>query len=191
MGTQHLHTVGSGQVTRRRLITVCLSHLSTLAVAGLLLLSTGGPVWAASKQQNLPVQAQVALNCTFQSAPSLNFLSYDPNGVNNTVPLDQATTLQISCTKGATATIGINTGTNAGQASIGTRALANGTRRLGYDLYQNATRTLLWTNSGAGLYTFVSTSSAPASLTLYGRIFAGQNVPTGIYTDTLTITINY
>jgi spore coat protein U-like protein len=190
MDTQGLHTVGSGQALLRWLIAARLSRLSALAATGLLLLSTGEPVWAASKQ-NLQVQAQVALNCTFQSAPSLNFLSYDPNGVNNTVPLDQATTLQISCTKGATATIGINTGTNPGQASTGTRALANGTRRLGYDLYQDSTRTLLWTNSGAGLYTFVSTSSASASLNLYGRVFAGQNVPTGIYTDTLVITINY
>lgn len=191
MNTQHHCKAESGQNKQLRSIRTWLSRISSLAIAGLLVCHTIEPVWAASKQQNLPVQAQVALNCTFRSAPSLNFLSYDPNGVNSTVPLDQTTTLQISCTKGAAATIGIDAGTNPGQASIGTRALVRAGQYLGYDLYQNSTRTLLWTNSGAGLYSFVPTNSAPATLSLYGRIFAGQNAPTGIYTDTLVITINY
>jgi spore coat protein U-like protein len=191
MTTQRRRTADPQQNKSLRPIIPWLRRISAMAVTCFLLFHTVEPVWAGSKQQNLPVQAQVALNCTFLSAPSLNFLSYDPNGANNTVPLDQATTLQISCTQGATATIGIDAGTHAGQASIGTRALANGTRYLGYDLYQEPTRTVLWTNSGAGLYTYVSASSTPASLNLYGRIFAGQNTPTGIYTDTLVITINY
>jgi len=176
---------------RERQLMRGLCHFIAFAALSSLAGQFGPTAWAASKQQNLPVQAQVALNCSFQSAPTLNFLTYDPNGANNATPLDQTTTIKVSCTKGATATAGIDTGTHPGQATIGTRALGNGPKYLGYDLYQDPTRTLPWTNSGAGLYTFVSTDSAPASLNLYGRIFAGQNVPAGIYTDTLIITINY
>jgi len=145
----------------------------------------------AAKQQNVPVLSQVAVNCSVQAASSLNFLGYDPNGVNSTVPLDQTALLQISCTRGAITTIGIDSGTHAGQTSFGTRALADGTKYLGYDIYQDSVRTILWSNAGAGLYNYVSPSSLPTNISIYGRIFASQNVPTGIYTDTLVITINY
>lgn len=147
--------------------------------------------FGAVKQQNLPVRIQVVVNCSFQTAPSLHFLGYDPNGVNNTLPLDQTALLQISCTRGATTTIGIDSGTHAGQASVGTRALANGNKYLGYDLYQDSGRSILWTNAGAGLYSYVPPSSLSTNISIYGRIFSSQNVPTGIYTDTLLVTINY
>lgn len=147
--------------------------------------------FGAAKQQNMPVVSQVAVNCSFQAAPSLNFLGYDPNGVNSTLPLDQTALLQVSCTRGATTTIGIDSGTHAGQTSFGTRALADGNKHLGYDLYQDSARTILWTNAGAGLYNYVSPSSLPATISIYGRIFSSQNVPSGIYTDTLVVTINY
>ncbi len=147
--------------------------------------------FGAAKQQIIPVLSQVSLNCSFQSASSLNFLGYDPNGVNSTLPLDQTALLQISCTRGATTTIGIDSGTHAGQTSFGTRALADGTKYLGYDLYQDSGRTILWASAGAGLYNYVSPSSLPTNISIYGRIFSSQNVPTGIYTDTLVVTINY
>lgn len=147
--------------------------------------------FGAAKQQNMPVLSQVIVNCIFQTAPSLNFLGYDPSGVNSTLPLDQTALLQIGCTRGATTTIGIDNGTHVGQATIGTRALADGPKYLGYDLYQDSGRTTLWTNTGAGLYNYVSLSSLPTTISIYGRVFPSQNAPTGIYTDTLVITINY
>jgi spore coat protein U-like protein len=107
------------------------------------------------------------------------------------LPLDQTALLQISCTRRANTTIGINGGAHAGQASIGTRALANGNKYLGYDLYQDSGRTILWTNTGAGLYNYVSPSSLPTNISIYGRSFPSQNVPAGMYTDTLVVTINY
>ncbi len=163
-----------------------------MALALLAALAICVPVaFGAAKQQNLPVRIQVTVNCSFQTSPSLSFLGYDPSGINSTVPLDQTTLLRINCTRGATTTIGIDNGTHAGQASIGTRALARGNRRLGYDIYQDSGRNTLWTNTGAGLYNYVSPSSLPTNISIYGRIFASQNAPTGIYTDTLVVTINY
>jgi spore coat protein U-like protein len=174
---------GSNQSTHRIFQLVSCVGLIVTVLSSLSL--------AASRQQSMPVRGLVPNNCSFIAAPSLNFLSYDPNGANNTVPLDQTTILQVSCTKGAIATIGIDSGANAGRASAGTRSLANGGRFLGYDVYRDAARTVLWTNAGAGLYTYISPSSLPANVSIYGRIFAGQNVPTGIYTDVLLVTINY
>ena len=176
-------------MTRIR-IMACPVGRTTLAL--LAALAMYSPLaYGATKQQNMSVQSQVTVNCSFQSTPSLNFLSYDPNGVNSALPLDQTALLQLSCTRGATTTIGIDNGTHTGQAPIGTRALADGNKYLGYDLYQDSVRTTLWTNAGAGLYNYTSTSSLPATISIYGRVFPSQNVPTGIYTDTLVITINY
>ena len=161
-----------------------LALLATLAICSPL-------AFGATKQQNMSVIAQVYVNCSFQSTPSLNFLGYDHNGVNSTLPLDQTALLQISCTRGASTTIGIDNGTHAGQTSFGTRALADGNKYLGYDLYQDSARTILWTDAGAGLYNYVSPSSLPTTISIYGRISSSQNVPSGIYTDTLVVTINY
>ena len=173
-------------------ITRVAPPVARMTLAVLATLTMCAPLaFGAAKQQNIPVRSQVAVNCSFQTSPSLSFLGYDPSGINSTVPLDQTTLLRITCTRGATTTIGIDNGTHAGQASIGTRALARGNRRLGYDIYQDSGRNTLWTNAGTGLYNYVSPSSLPANISIYGRIFASQNAPTGIYTDTLVVTINY
>lgn len=163
---------------------ISLAALATLAMCSPL-------AFGAAKQQTMPVRSQVDVNCSFQTASSLNFLGYDSNGINSTLPLDQTALLQINCTRGATTSIGIDRGTHAGQASIGTRALAKGNKYLGYDVYQDSGRTILWANAGAGLYNYVSPSSLPTNINIYGRIFSSQNVPAGIYTDTLVVTINY
>ena len=163
---------------------MALTLLATLAICSPL-------AFGATKQLNMSVISQVNVNCSFQATPSLNFLGYDPNGVNSTLPLDQTALLQISCTRGASTTIGIDSGTHAGQTSFGTRALADGNKYLGYDLYQDSARTILWTNAGAGLYNYVSPSSLPTTISIYGRIFSSQNAQSGIYTDSLVVTINY
>jgi len=148
--------------------------------------------FAASKTQNMPVQAQVNVNCNFTSTPTMDFLTYDPTGVNAAAPLGGSVGVDVRCTKGAVVTIGIDTGANTANAPAGsTRAMKNGTNYLGYDFYHENTYTTLWTNSGGGLYGFTALSNAPTTVTIYGKIPQNQDVPAGLYQDTVVVTVNY
>jgi spore coat protein U-like protein len=148
---------------------------------------------AGTKSQNMPVQAQVNANCNFTSSNTMDFGStYDPSGANLSNPLGGAVVVDVRCTKGASVSIGINTGANGANAPAGsTRAMKFGTNYLGYDFYQESTYATLWTNSGAGMVTFISPSNAPNPVTVYGKVPGGQDVPAGLYQDTVIVTVNY
>ena len=49
----------------------------------------------------------------------------------------------------------------------------------------------MWGNSGAGLVAYAAASKAPATLTDYGRIPAGQDQPVASYADKVTASINF
>lgn len=147
---------------------------------------------AASKSQNMAVQAQVNANCNFTSANAMNFPSYDPAGANATVPLSSTVVVDVRCTKGATVQIGIDTGAHPAAVVGSTRAMQSPTlNNLGYDFYRDAAYTTLWTNSAPGWYSFTSLSSAPTPVTVYGKVPENQDVPAGTYTDTVVVTVNY
>jgi spore coat protein U-like protein len=146
---------------------------------------------AGTANQNMTVQAQVSANCNFASSNTMDFLSYDPADANATAPLGGSVAVTVRCTKGANVTIGIDTGAHAGAVAGSTRAMQFGTNYLGYDFYKDSTYTALWTNAGAGLYSFVSASNNPATVSAYGRVPGNQDVPAGTYTDTVVVWINY
>lgn len=158
-----------------------------LVVAGAI--TVPAPVLAASATATLSVSATVANNCTITTS-SLAFGAYEPVGANTTASLDTSSTVTVACTKGASATIGLNLGTNA---SGGTRRLADGTGGyLSYEIYQDSGRTTVWGNGGADLLApGVAPSKAPRNFTVYGRIAGSQDVPAGSYTDTVTATVNF
>ena len=144
---------------------------------------------AASASASLAVSASVVNNCTISTSP-LAFGSYDPIVTNASADLDGAGGVTITCTKGAATTIGLNTGSNA-LASV-RRMKDAGTNYLTYELYQEAGRTTVWTNAGAGLLTpAAAPSKAPRSFSVYGRVASNQDVPAGSYTDTITATVNF
>lgn len=62
---------------------------------------------------------------------------------------------------------------------------------LKYSLYQNAARTLVWGDT-IGSNTVTGTGSlVPTTHTVYSKIFTGQSVPTGVYTDTVMVSVVY
>ncbi len=67
------------------------------------------------------------------------------------------------------------------------RTMVNGAERLSYQLYSNASRTTTWKSP----HTHPIDSEPEKTIvhTLYGRIFANQDVAPGAYTDTISITI--
>lgn len=146
-------------------------------------------VRAASTSANLNVSATVIRNCTISTA-AVAFGSYDPIVANATANLDATGTVTVACTKGTTATIGLDLGQNA--AGSARRMTAGLTDRLGYELYKDTGRTTIWGNSGGDLFDpGAAPSKKPRSFDVYGRVAAGQDVEAGAFADVVVATINF
>lgn len=144
---------------------------------------------AATATANLGVSATVTNNCTISTSP-VAFGSYDPVVTHASTDLDGSGTVTVACTKGATSTVGLGLGSNA---SGSTRRMTDGaTNYLSYELYQDAGRTTVWGNAGAGLYNPGAAPSKTArNFTVYGRVTSNQDVPAGSYNDTVVATVNF
>ena len=166
--------------------TVRLSAAATL-IASLPFVAVT-PMFASSTTANLSVSATVSNNCTI-STNAIAFGAYDPIVTNATANLDATGSVVITCTKGATTTVGLDTGANA---SSGTRRLASSGNYLTYELYQDSGRTTVWSNTGAGLLSVVAApSKSSRTFSVYARLAGGQDIPAGTYTDTIVATVNF
>lgn len=153
--------------------------------------STAGAITATS---NLSVTASVTANCTITTAP-VAFGAYDPIVTNASAALTGNGTLNVTCTSGASSavTLGEGSNPNAGStAAVPARRLKDGgTNFLTYKLFSESTRTTVWGDTTpTGLAAATGTGSL-TTLTVYGAIDAGQNVPAGNYTDTVLATITF
>jgi spore coat protein U-like protein len=134
----------------------------------------------------------VSANCTI-SAGALAFGAYDPVSANASSPKDGTATLTVTCTSGSTGNITLDQGDNANTGStdaVPLRRMINGSNHLAYYLYQDSERTTVWGNTTATDVAHLGTGSS-ASVTVYGQIPGGQNVPAAAYTDTVTATITF
>jgi spore coat protein U-like protein len=160
---------------RRSLILTCL----------LILILGSAPSQMATTSTTLTVTATVSANCSV-AAGTLAFGAYNPISSAN---VDQSGTFQLTCTKGTTATIGLDLG---GHASGATRRMSNGTDLLAYEIYQDSGRTTVWGSSGGALLSVAAApSNAAQTITAYGRISGSQDVGTGSYSDTVTVTVTF
>jgi spore coat protein U-like protein len=149
---------------------------------------------------NLAVSATVSQVCTITTAP-VAFGAYDPIVTNNTAVLNGTGGVTVTCTKGASGVwVGLAAGGNSANAVGTTRAMNTGTNYLSYELYKDSGRSLVWGNttasgaSGTGQTVTFSSGAGltnPATMTVYGQVPAGQNVPAGSYGDTVVATVNY
>ena len=148
---------------------------------------------AASATATFNVSATVTATCTI-SAASLSFGSYEPVLTNATVPLDVNGSVTVRCTKGTTATIGLDQGIHAATGSTTTtplRQMINGPSLLRYDLFRTAAGTDVWGDGTPNVQSYSATNNSPQTLTVFGRIPAAQDVATSSYSDTVTATINF
>jgi len=155
----------------------------------LLLLVTGGPAaFAATATTKMNVTASVTGTCTLASPVALAFGAYDPIGANATANLDVSpNALTVTCAKGVTAQISLDTGSNA-QGT--TRRLSDGTNFLTYEIYTSAARTTVWNTTNT--VTYVASSKAPSPIPVYGRIPSGQDVAVSSgYADVVNATVTF
>lgn len=153
-------------------IIVVLTALAVVAMAGL--------ANAATQTSNLQVTATVTNGCRIDSVSNVAFGSYDPtDSVDNTAGSGNVVT---RCTKNTTYRIYIT----------GTRTMAFGAESLNFDLYTDAGRTNIFPATFAAASPSTSSSNAPVTTTIYGKIPALQDAAAGgPYSATLTSTVEY
>jgi spore coat protein U-like protein len=156
-----------------------------LVVSGLLVAGDAG----ADATDQLEVSVEVEANCSIVAVP-LDFGNYDPVVTNASAVATGSGGLTVTCTTGAAVTVTLDQGLNdiAGSAAVPQRRLANGGGAfLAYQLSDSGDFSTVWSDASADVdYTG---DGAADTLTVFGRIGAGQNVPTGIYTDTVLATV--
>lgn len=178
-----LHTHNGMKITFTPASGMSSVYLVMTGGAGILLNSMN--LFAGSSSTNMNVSANVAANCKFAgSAQTLAFGGYDPQSAT---PLDSSATFQLSCISGTNVSIAFG---NGQYASGPQRRMYDGVNKyMAYDLYSDASRSTTWNSTNTVNYSAASTS--PHTLTVYGRVPAGQSVNTGGYSDTVTITATF
>lgn len=139
-----------------------------------LLSGLGLLAWVASAQ---------AATCTV-TATSVAFGSHT---FLVTSPSDSTGSITVSCDAVTAYSVGIL----GGSTGTMTRAMTSGSNQLGYNLFTDATRTVVWGDGTAGSAKVSSSGTSGATHTVYGRIPARQNVPAGSYSDTLIVRVEF
>jgi spore coat protein U domain-containing protein, fimbrial subunit CupE1/2/3/6 len=159
--------------TAKMLLATC----TALAV----LLFTGGNAGAATATGTITVTASVGKQCSLGS-PTLAFGAYDPTAA----VLDVSTVLNVNCTKTTPFTIGLGNGSNF---SGGNRFMKDSVSSdtLHYELYSDSAHTTVWNAAN----TVAGTGGTNTTETVYGRLFTGQFVTPGSYSDTVVATVTF
>ena len=143
---------------------------------------------AATSTTTFAVSGTVVPTCTVAAA-ALNFGAAIPNPINSNV--DAQSNVTATCSTGAPYTIALNVGTGSG-ATFPARRMTSGANTLVYSLYSDPGRGTVWGDgTGGSSLANGSGNGAAQAITVYGRIPSGQAVPTGTYTDTITVTITF
>lgn len=138
---------------------------------------------------------QVAFGqCTIRTT-SVTFGNYD---VFSTAPSDSTGTLSVACSADVVkATITLSASSAAGTFNPRRMKREGGKDFLDYNLYSDPARTVILGDGSGGttLIRLKRPTGVPQpwseTITLYGRIPLGQDVPAGAYVDTITATIDW
>lgn len=165
---------------------------STVMAMACILVLCASSAFAGTATSNMSVSATVSANCTI-TAGALAFGAYDPIVTNATNPLPGTATLTVACTNGSPSVITLDQGLNPAGGSTNAaplRQMASGGNFLSYSLFQDNALTVPWgnTNGTGSAYTGTGVSG---SVTVYGQVSGGQNVPSGTYNDTVVATITF
>jgi len=162
----------------------CFGAMS--ATATMAALSIPLMVSAATTTASIQIQATVISDCSIHSAYGVNFgeIAVTANGT------DAQGVINMACTKGTAYTIALNAGTGTG-STIENRRLSSGSETVGYQLYRDSARSLVWGET-PGTDTLGQTATGGIEQhPVYGRM-PGQLLPApGTYQSTVTVTITY
>lgn len=146
---------------------------------------------------SLAFPAAAATTCSGVSA-SLAFGAYDGFA---TAHHDTQSSIIVTCARDGgppttAITVALGPSVNSGAIAIRRLRRTGGTEQLDYNLFRDATRSTIWGNtSGVDTVTqsitVANKSTNSIAFTVFGRLFAQQDVPVGGYSDSLLITVSY
>jgi spore coat protein U domain-containing protein, fimbrial subunit CupE1/2/3/6 len=116
------------------------------------------------------------------STVAINFGVYDVTARN---PLNAVGSISVHCSPAILTVVKLDPGRHSA-GSFNPRKMMGGGENLQYNLYMDAPCTTIW-GDGTG-NTFTQTGG---NLTVYGRITPLQNVNPGVYSDVVTITVEW
>lgn len=145
-----------------------------------------GGVQGTTSHFPFSASANVPHQCTISTATDLSFGSI-PGLIDR--PYDQTSSISLSCTRRTPWDIHLDNGQNAqGNAR---RMRMGADNYVVYELYRNPGRTQRW-GTQKGVDTVPGTDEGSGqTVTVHGRVPAGQQVPAGEYRDTVTVTVTY
>lgn len=144
--------------------------------------------YAGSVTDNLVVNATVVDSCAV-TGDTLDFGNVD--ALTGTT-LDVTATISVTCTLGTTYNVQLDKGTYGASVSGREMQISGDTTRLSYHLYTDAIHTAEWgVTNGVDTVSGLGLGIAATPHLVYGSIPAGQEVPAGSYSDTVTITVAY
>ena len=133
-----------------------------------------------------------ALAACVVTAPSLNFGPYD--GLSG-APATTSASATVTCNEAPPPTVTLELGPSGVSGGFFPRQMRQqgGSDRLSYNFYADPGGATVWGDGTGGTVTQSQRvmKNKPWTVTLYGRVPAGQDVSAGSYSDTLTITINF
>lgn len=148
----------------------------------------------------LAAAAQAAAPGCEASATGPAFGAYYPSDPN---PATTNGSIAIECWRVLNSTpYNVTISLSAGGAGNFTRRMSSGANRLYYNIYRESSFATIWGNGSGGSQTVsMSVPLTPAFFgvfwtgsavrAMFARVNPAQYVPTGAYTDTITVTINY
>lgn len=135
-----------------------------------------------------PYAESYAARCSV-SGTGLSFGIYDPS---QSKPNDSTATVTVRCdTSGVPYSISLSAGINPMSSILNGRLMTGGSNTLTYNLFIDSTYTTIWGDgtTGAHISSITTMADTNSNFTIYGRIFAGQDMPAASYTDTIVITV--
>ena len=123
--------------------------------------------------------AEGASSCTIVNVTPMGFGTYH---AGSSFPVDSTGEIDVTCTSSQLVQISLGRGVSARQMP---RQMTSQGASLAYNLYLDAARTMVWGDGTEGTLTFNGyvTAGQVLRLPIFGRVFALQSVPRGIYID--------
>lgn len=139
------------------------------------------------------VPARVAECACNVAVTGVNFGPYDAAAA---LPRDSTGSVTVSCDQNPPLDLTITIGPSGTTGAYQPRSMRStiGTDRLNYNLYTDASRNVVWGDGTAGTTAVIVrrvNRNRVQTATIYARTPPGQDVPPGVYADTLVVTILY
>jgi spore coat protein U-like protein len=159
--------------------------LVAVAVVGAVVVAGDSKVMAATSTGTIAVSATVVKNCVLSNG-AIAFGNYDTLSGTN-IDVTSGATVTVSCTKGVAYSVSLDLGANVTGTTRRMKDPAGDF--LNYEIYSDSARTTVW--NATNLVSGSAASKAAITLTAYGRLPAGQDVPVGVYADTVNSTVTF